>query len=198
MTEQRLTFLLGAHNQYTLTTELFSNSYDLSLSWANLAGKPVFLRIPYPHLEPMVFYALGRKLPQLSDPAAVNDAGYSCWTYDAQKQEVYLQLRPSKGGSEVVLYNREVTTALQIEGTPIKVRVDTDRQSGQLALAYRAPKEKSLNLTLTNVFGVPYAQPQLHTWENSWHKIMLTAPELINGWYFMETENQLFKGPVSW
>ncbi|MEM1358331.1 MAG: hypothetical protein AAGF89_09040, partial [Bacteroidota bacterium] len=197
---QEHSLILGVGKIYSLQVD-FTKFYDLSLEWTSTTEAPVLIKIPYPHEHPLVFRSLGAKLPRLTSVAQLRQDKRSAWYYDDVKKEVFLALRAGKHPIEVILYSEEVEASISAREASVPVRVATDAATGMTNISYQLSGEQPAKLTLTDIFGIPYSSHTPLPNERGWVDLQLppstTAPPPQSGWYFLEVDGGMFKGPVT-
>ena len=192
---QELKLLLGTDRAYALNIPTLVENYDLSLVWSSIGDTPLLLSIPYPHGRPVVFRALGFRIPASTSRAEMNAAAASGWYFDAATGVVHLKLYSGGREREFTLYNEDVWT----EPTPVtdKVWVSTTTTQDGTTFAYQLPAGTPYELIITDVYG---AERQRFAGRADGgtirHRYRPTGPARP-GWYFLYVGGHYRKGPYA-
>ncbi|OAV45377.1 hypothetical protein A3850_013135 [Lewinella sp. 4G2] len=197
---QEATTALAAGVVYELTEAFAGDQYDLSLNWNSTSEQPAYLSIPCPHDRPMVFRALGDRLPYLTSKEKVYASSSSAYYFDSGAGTLHLAIQARGGEETVVIYNERTRTELVVDEEPTVVDVRFDADAEAMVFRYQLPPGTDAELRLTDMFGTDYQVWRGATDDSGWttRSYPIARGKHQPGWYFLKVGNDYFKGPVAY
>ncbi|MEM9361379.1 MAG: G8 domain-containing protein [Bacteroidota bacterium] len=137
--------------EFTNTEPLF---YDYGFEWEAPTGKSIYLKLPYPHLNPVAMRSFGNQLYSVNDMVALKESAESSFYWDSANGYVYLKMVAQNNFEEMVIYSSNVQTEIELGGRKISMSITTGISGERIYFEYTLPQENQYSkLEVLDYYG---------------------------------------------
>ncbi|MET1259867.1 G8 domain-containing protein [Flagellimonas sp. DF-77] len=134
--------------------------YDYGFEWEAPTGQSIYLKLPYPHPDPVAMRSFGNAIAAVDGRQALKESTESSFYWDKKNKMVHLKMVAQDHFEEMVIYSNRVRTEIDIEGQKVPLTIAMDPTGEQLIFEFRSPKEGSFSkLEVLDYYGNVVERP---------------------------------------
>ena len=128
--------------------------FDLGFEWEAPSGKSAFLKVPYPHSNPIGLRSFGNLLAAVGSMDALKESNTSTYYWDKDKELVFLKMVAQENFEEMVIYSSSVLTEITVDGDKVPIAIKADKKRNDVTFKYVLPNLQSYSkLEVLDYYG---------------------------------------------